>query len=203
MSGCELCDAVSVIRHTYPPGGDIIKGLFAAIDRPAERLRRVPAVAQQVGVALADVLGYVFPMGSSDRRIGFIGAQRHRVAQRRQAVAMQWITCAVRRALAFAVMFALILAPVIIAATHGPGLPTNSALSAENILHGHSHDVPKPGQSGIAHDATDHEHQTQLILTQGSDAVIPFGALRLGMSEVLASSLPPSGLRRPPKTLSV
>lgn len=108
-----------------------------------------------------------------------------------------------RRASAFAVVCALILAPVIIALTHGPGLPTEGALSVEQVLHGHSQDEPEPAQAGVGHNATDHEHQTQVVLTQSSDSLFQFGALRLGMSEVLSGSLSPSGLRRPPKILSV
>ena len=75
-------------------------------------------------------------------------------------MAMDWIKSALRRAAALAVLCALILAPVIIAATHGPGLPGDGTLTTEHLLHGHSHDEPEPGQSGLAHDATDHEHQT-------------------------------------------
>ncbi|MFN4156662.1 MAG: hypothetical protein ACK4HF_18625 [Paracoccaceae bacterium] len=118
-------------------------------------------------------------------------------------MAINWIIRAMRRASAFAVVCALILAPVIIAVTHGPGVMTDGAMSAEHLLHGHSHDAPEPGQSGLAHDATDHEHQTQVVLTPSSSPVFKFGELRLGMSEVSAGSLPPSGLRRPPKALSV
>ena len=118
-------------------------------------------------------------------------------------MAMQWIICAIRRALALAVVCALILAPLIIATTHGPGLPVDGAVSAENLLHGHSHDMPEPGQFGVAHDATDHEHQTQVVLQHSGDAVFQFSPLRLGMSEVSAGSLPPLGLRRPPKAMSV
>jgi hypothetical protein len=118
-------------------------------------------------------------------------------------MAMQWIICAMRRASAFAVICALIFAPVIIAATHGPGLPVDGALSAEHVMHGHSHDEPEPGQSGVAHDATDHEHQTQVVLTQNSDSVFQLSGLRLGMSDVSAGSLPSSGPRRPPKATSV
>ena len=118
-------------------------------------------------------------------------------------MAMRWIICAIRRASAFAVVCALILAPVIIAATHGPGLPVDGALSAEHLMHGHSHDEPEPGQSGIAHDATDHEHQTQVVLAQSSESLFEFSALSLGMSEVSAGSFSSSGLRRPPKVMSV
>lgn len=116
---------------------------------------------------------------------------------------MQWIRNAAWQALAVLVLCALIVAPVIIAATHGPGLPKDGAQSVELSMHGHSHDEPEPGQSGMAHDATDYEHQTQVVLTHGCDSAFQFSAMRLGMSEVSAGSLPPSGLRRPPKTLSV
>lgn len=115
---------------------------------------------------------------------------------------MDWIKSALRRAAALAVICALILAPVIIAATHGPGLPADGALAAEHMLHGHSHDEPEPGRSGVAHDATDHEHQTQVVLTQGSGSVFQFSGLRLGMSDVSAGSLSSSGPRRPPKATS-
>lgn len=118
-------------------------------------------------------------------------------------MAMDWIKSALRRAAALAVLCALILAPVIIAATHGPGLPGDGTLTAEHLLHGHSHDEPEPGQSGVAHDATDHEHQTQVVLTQNSDSIFEFSGLRLGMSDVSAGSLPWSGPRRPPKVMSV
>ena len=118
-------------------------------------------------------------------------------------MAMDWIRGALRRAAALAVICALLLAPVIIAATHGPGLPTDGALAAEHLLHGHSHDEPEPGQSGVAHDATDHEHQTQVVLTQNSDSVFLLSGLRLGMSDVSAGSLKSSGPKRPPKAMSV
>jgi hypothetical protein len=105
-------------------------------------------------------------------------------------MAMDWIKSALRRAAALAVLCALILAPVIIAATHGPGLPGDGTLTTEHLLHGHSHDEPEPGQSGLAHDATDHEHQTQMVLTQSSESIFQFSCLRLGMSDVSAGSLP-------------
>ena len=113
-----------------------------------------------------------------------------------------WIFCVMRRASAFAVVCALILAPVIIAATHGPGSPADIGLSAEALSHGHSHDAPEPGQSSVAHDATDHEHQTQMVLPQSSDSVFQFSAMRLGTSGLTANGVLASGLRRPPKTMS-
>lgn len=118
-------------------------------------------------------------------------------------MAMDWIRGALRRAAALAVICALIFAPVIIAATHGPGLPADGTLTVEHLLHGHSHDEPEPGQSGVAHDATDHEHHTQVVLLQGGDCIFQFCALRLGILEVVAGSLLPSGLKRPPKAAQV
>lgn len=118
-------------------------------------------------------------------------------------MALDWIKGAMRRAAALAVLCALILAPVIIAATHGPGLPSDSAQITDILLHGHSHDDPEPGQFGGSHDATDHEHPTQVVLPQSSDSLFELSGLRLGISDVFAVGLPPSGLRRPPKAMSV
>ena len=118
-------------------------------------------------------------------------------------MAMDRIKSVLRRAAALAVICALTLAPVIIAATHGPGLPGDGTLTAEHLSHGHSHDEPEPGHSGVAHDATDHEHQTQMVLPPNNDSSLQFGALRLGISEFAANGLLRSGLRRPPKIVSV
>lgn len=98
---------------------------------------------------------------------------------------------------------ALLLAPMVIAMTHGPGPSIDSAQAIEHLVHGHSHDEPEPGQFGGGHDATDHEHPTQIVLSQVSDSVFDFSGLRLGMFDVSAGSLPQSGLRRPPKATSV
>lgn len=112
---------------------------------------------------------------------------------------LDWIRGVLRRAVALLTLCAFILAPMIIAATHGPGLPSNSVQAAEHLQHGHSHAEPELGQIGVGHDATDHEHPTQVVLTQGSDAISEFRALHLGMSDVSAGTLVSSGLRRPPR----
>lgn len=116
---------------------------------------------------------------------------------------MEWINRAIRQASVLALICALILAPVIIAVTHGPGILTDGAASMELLLHGHSHDAPEPEQSGIPHDAADHEHQTQVVLPENSDSLVLFSDLQLGMAEISAASLPPAELRRPPRALSV
>lgn len=116
---------------------------------------------------------------------------------------VDWMKGAIRRAFALLVICAFILAPVIISATHGPGLPLVNAQLSDDISHGHTHDEAKPGEFGFGHDATDHEHSTQgLLLGQNTDTVLTYGGLRLGISDVSAASLSPPGLRRPPKVLS-
>ena len=109
---------------------------------------------------------------------------------------------ATRWALPLALFCALVFAPLIIAWTHGPGLPVDSSQAAEQMLHGHSHDSPEPDKSGLGHNATDHEHQTQMLLPQVTETSSDFSAFHIGTSDFLAASLSPPGLRRPPKVLS-
>lgn len=108
-----------------------------------------------------------------------------------------------RRALGLLLFCVLVLAPVIISATHAPGLPGNDTQLSERVSHGHSHDEIEPDRSGNAHDATDHEHQTKMILPRANDTVFTFGAPRPGMSEVSDDGLGPSGHRRPPREMLV
>lgn len=113
------------------------------------------------------------------------------------------IKIAARGAFALLMLCALLLAPIVISMTHGPGPSIDSAQAIEHLVHGHSHDEPDRGQFGGGHDATDHEHPTQIVLSQVSDSVFDLSGLRLGMSDVSAASLPQSSLRRPPKATSV
>ena len=114
-----------------------------------------------------------------------------------------WIKGAMRQAMALLLLCALILAPIIIAATHGPGLPMDRAQATQHLLHGHSHDEPEPGQFSGGHDATDHEHPTQMVLPKSSDSVVAFSTGQTEVSEVAARSVSLSGLRRPPRDLAV
>jgi len=117
-------------------------------------------------------------------------------------MALELIIGAMRRAVALLTLCAFMIAPLIIAATHGPGLAMNSVQATEHMLHGHSHDEPEPGQFGDGHDATDHEHQSQMVLPHTGGIVFQMSGLRLGISNVLAIGQPSAGLRRPPKDLS-
>ena len=119
-------------------------------------------------------------------------------------VATDWIKDVMRRAMALLIVCALFFALMIIAATHGPGLPVANAQITDDVFHGHSHDDPEPGQFGFGHDATDHEHLTQeLLLAQTTDIVSSYGELCLVISHVTAASLSPPSLRRPPKIVFV
>lgn len=114
-----------------------------------------------------------------------------------------FIKGAMRRVMAVALLVALMFAPLIIASTHGPGLPpVNSAEAAAEILHGHSHDEAVQGELAVGHDATDHEHQTQVVLPQAIDTSVDFNGSHIGTADVSAASMPSAGLRRPPKDLS-
>ncbi|WP_189382319.1 hypothetical protein [Gemmobacter nanjingensis] len=58
------------------------------------------------------------------------------------------------------VVFALVLAPILVALTHAPSA---IALSDASLAHGHAHaDVDVDRTAG--HDATDHEHHSETVL---------------------------------------
>lgn len=85
------------------------------------------------------------------------------------------------------------LAPIIVAATHGPAA---AAEAAEILAHGHSHGYAD--QSG-GHDATDHEHQLSALLPPRADpAPLPNRDLQLIEDRAAGPNIP-DGLRRPPR----
>jgi hypothetical protein len=85
------------------------------------------------------------------------------------------------------------LAPIIVAATHGPAA---AAEAAAVLAHGHSHgDLDQSG----GHDATDHEHQLSALLPPRADlAPLPPRDLQLIENPAVGANLP-DGLRRPPR----
>lgn len=103
---------------------------------------------------------------------------------------------AARFVVAVMLLLGLILAPVVVLPSHGPGadyLAQQVDLAQQN--HGHSH----AGDSAGQHDATDHEHQAAAILTgSGSfgldlQAAVPFDDMPL------ADGHSRDGPRRPPR----
>lgn len=69
------------------------------------------------------------------------------------------------RLMTMVTVLALALAPAIIVATHGPAA---MAEPAEFAAHGHSHD--SDGDPWQSHDAMDHEHQHNAVLTGRAEA---------------------------------
>ena len=64
---------------------------------------------------------------------------------------------------ALCLVLALILAPLVTIASHGPGAYAEAlSASADDLAHGHSHDLMDAGPG--THDATDHDHQTMALI---------------------------------------
>lgn len=91
-------------------------------------------------------------------------------------------------------VLALVLAPVIVAATHGPAA---MMAAAETAAHGHSHGDDGGLWSG--HDATDHDHQLAAILTPGAKEHERYERGTLGPGALDAESRAVLRPRRPPR----
>lgn len=101
---------------------------------------------------------------------------------------------ALARLMTMVTVLALALAPAIVKATHGLA---GAAQAAEVAAHGHSHDGG--GTPWQGHDATDHEHQQNAVLsdrTQMHDG--PAGRLRV-LTAFAADGWPDDRPRRPPR----
>lgn len=101
-----------------------------------------------------------------------------------------------RAGLAWLVAVALILAPVIVALSHGPA----AAPAAEEVAsHGHSHDFeadsPFPG-----HDAADHEHQQEVLADPNDDPRLVQTEGAMPMVPALRPGTIRDGPRRPPRS---
>ena len=94
-------------------------------------------------------------------------------------------------------LLALLLAPAGVARTHGPA---DALVGAGVQDHGHGHDLTLAAPpSGQAHDAGDHEHQTQAILTHAG-GIAPGPRARPALSAATgAPGHVPKGARRPPR----
>lgn len=93
-------------------------------------------------------------------------------------------------------MAALLFAPLLVTASHGPG---SYALALEavaaDLAHGHSHDaVGSP-----SHDATDHEHQTLGVIEDRRQAVFDVAVADLRSEFRLQEGRQRDGPRRPPR----
>lgn len=109
------------------------------------------------------------------------------------------IKSAMRRAVAVALLCALIVAPVIISVTHGPGDAANAIQAAAvKAAHGHTHEWDEPGQSG-QHNATDHEHNVAVVLTGGAQSIFDLKSAAFTTDLGVFADLAGNGLRRPPR----
>ncbi len=98
------------------------------------------------------------------------------------------------RLMTMLMVLALVLAPVIIVATHGPA----AAAAAEEIAaHGHSHS--DDGGLFQSHDATDHDHQSAAVLVGKDESDTAFGDRTRVLITVAADGWPQDLPRRPPR----
>lgn len=94
-------------------------------------------------------------------------------------------------------LLALLLAPAGVARMHGPA---DALVGAGVHDHGHGHDLGLAATpAGQAHDAGDHEHQTQAILTHAGGIAPGLRALPALSAGDGAPGHVPMGPRRPPR----
>lgn len=102
--------------------------------------------------------------------------------------------------MAIVLLLALILAPVKILSSHGPGavyLAQQADLAQE--IHGHSHAEDSAGQ----HDATDHEHQASAILVGSEKSGFEVQTAALFHDMPIADGHARDGPRRPPRDVLI
>lgn len=92
----------------------------------------------------------------------------------------------------------LLVAPLMITATHGPGAYAQAidAIAAD-MAHGHSHDLH--GDGSLQHDATDHEHQTLGLLQDPGHPVFDGATADLHAETRLHEDRQRDGPLRPPR----
>ena len=111
----------------------------------------------------------------------------------RQVSRIRWMN--VRALILIGVLFALLMSPAIVTATHSPA---DTLAISELALHGHSHD-------GLAelptadHDATDHEHQLSALLPGSTAAGVRHRSAASTNVVLGRAGLILQGPRRPPR----
>lgn len=114
-------------------------------------------------------------------------------------MACDWIKGAMRRAVALVLLCAVIMAPVILSVTHGPGSVADAMQAvAVQVAHGPSHDRDEPGKPG-QHDATDHEHNVAVVLPSGVLSVFELSSVVSGRELGFSAGMSGKSLRRPPR----
>lgn len=109
-------------------------------------------------------------------------------------------TRATELVVAVSLVLALLLAPVVIAVSHGPGaVRVAQHIVLSDQTHGLSHAEEDAGQ----HDATDHEHQVTAILTVPGKSAFDRNPLRLLHEAMRADGRSREGPRRPPRAVLI
>lgn len=102
------------------------------------------------------------------------------------------------RALRALLALALLLAPAVVAWSHGPTAALEAELAlAEAMSHGHAHAIDDNGPA--RHDATDHEHQTLGVLPGTSPARAARARGSAASSPLVRPGRAREGPRRPPR----
>ena len=106
-----------------------------------------------------------------------------------------------------AIVFALVVAPLVVILTHGPGthgaaVSELAELAEEIGAHGHTHDdTGNDRQNGPVggHNPADHEHQFQALICQAANAPQPLPERARCSFRKSFEHLVPEGPRRPPR----
>ncbi len=107
---------------------------------------------------------------------------------------------AARVVVAIMLLLALILAPVVILSSHGPGAGyVAQQVDLAKQIHGHSHAEDSVGQ----HDATDHEHPVSAILAGSEKFGFDMHSAVLFHDMPLADGRSRDGPRRPPRVVLI
>lgn len=118
-------------------------------------------------------------------------------------MATEWIKDGMRLAVAWVLLVVLIIAPLAISLTHGPGPFVESMqVAVANAAHGHSHDLEMPDKPG-QHDATDHEHTFAAVLSSGGGPVYVAKSVDLQGESRMSAGLSGESARRPPRDSNV
>ncbi len=97
-------------------------------------------------------------------------------------------------------LVALILDPVVILSSHGPGAGyVAQQVDLAKQIHGHSHAEDSVGQ----HDATDHEHPVSAILAGSEKFGFDLQSAVLSHDMSLADGHSQDGPRRPPRDVLI
>jgi hypothetical protein len=95
-------------------------------------------------------------------------------------------------------LLAMLLAPFGVIKTHGPAEIVAAAAHAD---HGHRLDPGMAASTPVEyqHNAADHEHQLQAVLTREDSEAFETTGLLFRPAMQVGSALHPEGLKRPPK----